>query len=211
MKAKARPFAREYKSRAIKATFQLQDGASTSEKTFPSNRSANHDIGGIHAALRRNEAIRQDAELIFRQDGPAPSKDNFDGKAQPPIETRGRVFPCLLQDSPSASPESQEKPRSAISGQRSLRSSTRLKRRTTPPLEPISGAKSSANPFIFQGSPPNHDFLELTDLEIQSLIARAEAELMLRRQVNHDRLRGEIEAKLERAGMSLSDLFENPR
>lgn len=51
------------------------------------------------------------------------------------------------------------------------------------------------------------EFASLTDLEILSLIHRANDELARRKTVHRETLRADIEQKLKNAGLDLADLF----
>ncbi len=51
------------------------------------------------------------------------------------------------------------------------------------------------------------EFANLSDLEILSLIHRANEELSRRREAHRENLRADIEQKLKNAGLDLADLF----
>jgi DNA-binding protein H-NS len=53
----------------------------------------------------------------------------------------------------------------------------------------------------------NDEFANKSDLELQALIGRAEHELKLRKLLFKEKLKEEIEAKLQNAGLDLGDLF----
>jgi DNA-binding protein H-NS len=53
----------------------------------------------------------------------------------------------------------------------------------------------------------SEEFANLSDLEIQALIGRAEHELQRRKTASKDKLKEEIEERLRSAGLDLGDLF----
>jgi DNA-binding protein H-NS len=68
---------------------------------------------------------------------------------------------------------------------------------------------SKARSTILWRESVNEEFAKLSDLEILSLIERAKAEVVRRKETGKERLRAEIEAKLKSAGLDLGDLFES--
>lgn len=192
MRTNVRPFAREYKSRSFKSSFQ------SSEK-----------MGNLAIAAQRNDEVRKDADAIFRRDEIALTSSRLDGDPQMVALPSGRILPCLLP-TPSSSNSTKDKQASSScrnDGPSKGIAKPRLKKSRQDQL-PVSSKRTQS---IMRRPSMNDEFMGLSDLEILSLIERAKAELVHRNEAGKDLLRAEIEEKLKNAGLNLGDLFESER
>jgi DNA-binding protein H-NS len=151
---------------------------------------------------------QKEAEAIFRQDGMSSEPaSRGEGDAQ----FTGRVLPCLLLAPAFVASENEIKTRGQPRSQRFPAVKRRLASRSKPSLEIHVHARSKgaeSTPWSYSVS---DEFLKLSDLEVLSLLERANTELLRRKEVGKERLRAEIEEKLKSAGLDLADLFESER
>jgi DNA-binding protein H-NS len=209
MRAAARPFVREFKTRLRKTFPQSLDVCgsirerSRAQPRHPDGATPNRVI----AEGQLGQAQRE-AEAIFRQDDLSSESASL---GQGDAQFTGRVLPCLLQAPASVASQTEMKTRVKPRNQRSLAVKQRLVSRSKFSPEMHAPVRSKGT----QSTPWSHsvrdEFVKLSDLEMLSLIERAKAELLRRKEVGKERLRAEIEEKLKSAGLDLGDLFESER
>jgi DNA-binding protein H-NS len=189
MRVTVRPFAREYKSRSFKAILQSPE-----------------KILDLDIAARRRGEVQKEAEAVFRQEEFALSPSDSNATSL----SSGRVLPCLLTKTSS---DLAQDGKPSIAGPGSGASSPKkvTKPRFKQPRR-IQLTENSKNTQSAPWSPSMSDeFAPLSDLEILSLIERANAEVVRRKEASKEQLRAEIEEKLKSAGLDLDDLFVSER
>ena len=205
MRIQSRIFAREYKPRSSKlanTSLQQMIPQDIVPETGAISFAAPHRSHSTH----RSQVIRHEAESVFRPKATQhPQGQSQTGEDQRPVVT-GRILPCLsqLDDTPAASAKGKARKKAAGSqSQKSAMSRNLPSKSAAKKLHQISSEISlKMRSYIV-----SEEFAKLSDLEILSLIERAQQELHHRQNAGRERLKEEIQAKLANSGLDISDLF----
>jgi len=207
MRANIRPFLREIKSRSFKKTIrpmEAQSAESPGSAGLPTAKQEKRSLAELTG--RRIDAAQREAEAVFRQDVPASKREGDEQTA--PLIT-GRILPCLLQESSDSASTKTGGVDDIYRGKgpRGTTGRARLQAKASSGMH--STINSKARSTTLWRESVNEEFAKLSDLEILSLIERAKAEVVRRRESGKEQLRAEIEAKLKSAGLDIGDLFES--
>lgn len=205
MRNQNRIFSREYKSRSSKLSdnsfqkFISQDVIS--EVSLIGNKAIDRSNSN-----GRSVEIRREAESVFRPKVTTqPSGLSHAGEDSNRFIT-GRILPCLSQqiEAEALINNSPTRLNRSLSGSNSFQIK---EKRIISRASQSTSQKSPIYSFTMRGHTMSEEFAKLSDLEILSLIERVKQELSHRQNAGREKLKEEIQAKLENSGLDLSDLF----
>ena len=205
MRIQSRIFAREYKNRSSKLAnnlFQQMTPQDLAPETGTKSFVSPHRSGSTH----RSHTLRHEAESVFRPKATDQHQhQSLVSDDQRPVVT-GRILPCLSQLSDTSPAPVKGKARhkaTGSSGKTSSNETTLASNRTAKSLR----KNSSDLSLKMRSYIVSEEFAKLSDLEILSMIERAQQEIIARQNAGRERLKEEIQAKLANSGLDISDLF----